>query len=324
LSRLSPTRSVAQPPNIGEHHALNAASSTPIALRIAARGCDADATETVTPLVGRSGVFGNDRSKEFDREVLKLIPPSHALPPSVAARGFIANDTADRASRHCIDSRAPMAGRSCMPHDLTGAEPRTAATGSGTMAYQEGERAKMNENPSGRDPIESAAKRAGSVGPDPCGADAPSVGVGYARTREQSLRGAQSPGTIRQIANRISRFSSPEGTLITQRQIDQVFSDLRSTCGGLPEDYFGLLYLEMEHDVPRAKGRGSGRLQRRFRFFGHGYKWNSAQGMTGGKSMRKPRRNHSAAFKARWPWRRFEVRRRWPRLRPTRRCTRPK
>jgi len=41
--------------------------------------------------------------------------------------------------------------------------------------------------------------------------------------------------------------------MITQRQIDQAFSDLRSTCGGIREDYFGLLYLEVEHDLSRAK-----------------------------------------------------------------------
>lgn len=41
--------------------------------------------------------------------------------------------------------------------------------------------------------------------------------------------------------------------MITQRQVDQVFSDLKSTYGGLREDYFGLLYLEKEHAVPREK-----------------------------------------------------------------------
>lgn len=41
--------------------------------------------------------------------------------------------------------------------------------------------------------------------------------------------------------------------MITQRHIDQAYSDLRSTCGGVKEDYFGLLYLEREYDVPRSK-----------------------------------------------------------------------
>jgi hypothetical protein len=41
--------------------------------------------------------------------------------------------------------------------------------------------------------------------------------------------------------------------MITPRQIDQAHSDLRSTCGGVREDYFGLLYLEREHVVPREK-----------------------------------------------------------------------
>ena len=41
--------------------------------------------------------------------------------------------------------------------------------------------------------------------------------------------------------------------MITQRQFDQAFSDLKATNGGVKEDYFGLLYLEKEHGVPREK-----------------------------------------------------------------------
>jgi hypothetical protein len=41
--------------------------------------------------------------------------------------------------------------------------------------------------------------------------------------------------------------------MISQQQVDQAFTDLRATCGGLREDYFGLLYLEREHGVPREK-----------------------------------------------------------------------
>jgi hypothetical protein len=41
--------------------------------------------------------------------------------------------------------------------------------------------------------------------------------------------------------------------MITDRKIDQAFSDLRATYGGIREDYFGLLYLEEEHNVPREK-----------------------------------------------------------------------
>lgn len=41
--------------------------------------------------------------------------------------------------------------------------------------------------------------------------------------------------------------------MITDRLIDQARSDLRATCGNVREDYFGLLYLEHEHKVPRAK-----------------------------------------------------------------------
>jgi hypothetical protein len=36
--------------------------------------------------------------------------------------------------------------------------------------------------------------------------------------------------------------------MINDRRIDQAFSDLRSVCGGVREDYFGLLYLEQEHN----------------------------------------------------------------------------
>src|SRR5438046_3078302 len=41
--------------------------------------------------------------------------------------------------------------------------------------------------------------------------------------------------------------------MINDRSIDQAFSDLRSTCAGVGQDYFGLLYLEQEHKVPREK-----------------------------------------------------------------------
>jgi hypothetical protein len=37
------------------------------------------------------------------------------------------------------------------------------------------------------------------------------------------------------------------------RQIDQAFSDLKGKCGGVRNDYFGLIYLEKEHDVAREK-----------------------------------------------------------------------
>lgn len=40
---------------------------------------------------------------------------------------------------------------------------------------------------------------------------------------------------------------------ITDKAIDQAYSDLKSTCGGVRNDYFGLLYLECEYRVPREK-----------------------------------------------------------------------
>ena len=39
--------------------------------------------------------------------------------------------------------------------------------------------------------------------------------------------------------------------MFTDRLIDQTYSDLHANCGGIREDYFGLLYLEREHNVPR-------------------------------------------------------------------------
>src|SRR5262245_46625798 len=41
--------------------------------------------------------------------------------------------------------------------------------------------------------------------------------------------------------------------MITDRLIAQAYNDLRSKCGGIKEDCFGLLYLEKEHKVPRDK-----------------------------------------------------------------------
>ncbi len=40
---------------------------------------------------------------------------------------------------------------------------------------------------------------------------------------------------------------------IKDRLIDQAYSDLRLICGGVREDYFGLVYLEQKHKVPREE-----------------------------------------------------------------------
>jgi hypothetical protein len=40
---------------------------------------------------------------------------------------------------------------------------------------------------------------------------------------------------------------------ITDRAIDQAFSDLKQTCGGVRNDYFGLLYLEQEFGLERDR-----------------------------------------------------------------------
>src|SRR6266496_4700763 len=41
--------------------------------------------------------------------------------------------------------------------------------------------------------------------------------------------------------------------MINDRLIDQAHSDLKGKCGGIREDYFGLLYLEGEHKLPRER-----------------------------------------------------------------------
>jgi hypothetical protein len=41
--------------------------------------------------------------------------------------------------------------------------------------------------------------------------------------------------------------------MISDRLVEQAYSDLKSTCGGVREDYFGLLYLEREYRVPRER-----------------------------------------------------------------------
>ncbi len=41
--------------------------------------------------------------------------------------------------------------------------------------------------------------------------------------------------------------------VITDRDIDQAFSDLKQTCGGVRNDYFGLLYIEKEFGVERDR-----------------------------------------------------------------------
>lgn len=40
---------------------------------------------------------------------------------------------------------------------------------------------------------------------------------------------------------------------ITDKMIDQAYSDLKDTCFGVRNDYFGLCYLESEFDIPREK-----------------------------------------------------------------------
>ncbi len=42
---------------------------------------------------------------------------------------------------------------------------------------------------------------------------------------------------------------------ITDRALDQAYAELKHICGGTRNDYFGLLYLQQEHDVPQDKAR---------------------------------------------------------------------
>jgi len=53
--------------------------------------------------------------------------------------------------------------------------------------------------------------------------------------------------------------------MTTDRHSDRAFSDLSQVHDGLREDYFGLLYLEREHDVPRD------RALNQIAFGGHDY-----------------------------------------------------
>lgn len=39
--------------------------------------------------------------------------------------------------------------------------------------------------------------------------------------------------------------------VITDQIIDQAFSDLKSQCGGVRNDYFGLVYLQREFEIDR-------------------------------------------------------------------------
>ncbi|MCL5096831.1 MAG: AIPR family protein [Candidatus Omnitrophica bacterium] len=41
--------------------------------------------------------------------------------------------------------------------------------------------------------------------------------------------------------------------MLTERMIDQAYSDLKETCGGVRNDYFGLLVLERDYKVPREQ-----------------------------------------------------------------------
>lgn len=40
---------------------------------------------------------------------------------------------------------------------------------------------------------------------------------------------------------------------ITDQLLDQAFTDHKTTCGGVRNDYFALVYLQHEHDVPREE-----------------------------------------------------------------------
>ena len=53
--------------------------------------------------------------------------------------------------------------------------------------------------------------------------------------------------------------------MISEREVNQAYSDLRSVCGGLKEDYFGLLYLESAHHLERDQA------VRQVAFGGHDY-----------------------------------------------------
>jgi hypothetical protein len=41
--------------------------------------------------------------------------------------------------------------------------------------------------------------------------------------------------------------------VITDQIIDQAFSDLKNQCGGVRNDYFGLVYLQREFEIDRGQ-----------------------------------------------------------------------
>lgn len=53
--------------------------------------------------------------------------------------------------------------------------------------------------------------------------------------------------------NEIQQRSYGGKMAITERAIDQAYSDLKNICGGVRNDYFGLLYLEQEYGLERSR-----------------------------------------------------------------------
>ena len=45
-----------------------------------------------------------------------------------------------------------------------------------------------------------------------------------------------------------SKLATVEAMAITNQAVDQAFSDLKDTCFGVRNDYFGLLYVQHDHD----------------------------------------------------------------------------
>jgi hypothetical protein len=68
------------------------------------------------------------------------------------------------------------------------------------------------------------------------------------------IRSSRCPGNVLESRRRAKDSTSRGSKMgLTDQAIDQAFSDLRKTCGGVRNDYFGLLYLEQELDIPRER-----------------------------------------------------------------------
>jgi hypothetical protein len=56
---------------------------------------------------------------------------------------------------------------------------------------------------------------------------------------------------MRSLRPRVWDVTERACRVITDQQVAQAYSDYYKVCGGVKEDYFGLLYIEKEHGIAR-------------------------------------------------------------------------